>query len=141
MKEDESFISLSTEGCNSQGTLDKDTNEDDPMTSPLKSQTPVCDFDEWMNSSRSHGLPPHDPPLDTIQECLNEMEVGNTKGDAHQCVTDNVCSGLAATETRVHNPNPGLSLSYLTPNSNPSDTPTPSSRGVMRSAKMTSSDT
>ena len=140
-KEGESSISLSTGGCDSQGTLGKDTDEDDPMTSPLKSQTPVCDFGERMNPGRSHGLPPHDLPFDTIQECSNEMEVGNTKGDAHQCVTNNVCSGLAAAETRVHNPNPGLSLPYLTPNSNPSDTPTPPSRGVVRSAEATSSDT
>lgn len=140
-KERESSISFSTGGCDSQGTPDEDTDEDDPMTSPLKAQTPVCDRGERMNPGRSHELPPHDPPLDIIHERSNEMEVGSTKGDAHQCVTDNnFCSGHAAAETRVYNPKPGLSLPYLTPDSNPSDTPTPPSRGVVRSTEATSSD-
>ena len=139
-KEGESSISLLTGGCDSQGTPDKDTNEDDPMTSPLKAQTPVCDCCKRMNPGRAHEFPPHDPRFDIIQERSNELEIRNTK-DAHQCVTDNnVCSGHAAAETRVHNSNPGLSLPYLTPDSNPSDTPTPPSRGVVRSAEVTSSD-
>ena len=134
-------MSLSTGGYDSQGTPNKDTDEDDPMTSLLKAQIPVCDCDEGVNAGRSHELPPRDPPLDIIKECSDEMEVTNTEGDAHQCVTDNnVCSDHAAPETRVHTPNPDPSLPYLTPDSNPPDTPTPPRRGVVRPAEVTSSD-
>ena len=94
-----------------------------------------------MNPGRSHELPPHDPPLDIMQECSDEMEVTNTEGGAYQCVIDNVvCSDHAASETRIHTPNTDPGLPYLTPDSNPPDTPTPPSRGVVRSAEATSSD-
>lgn len=94
-----------------------------------------------MNPGRSHELPPHYPPLEIIQDCLDEMEVTNTEGDAHQCDTDNnVSSDHAVPGTHVHTPNSGPSLSYLIPDPNPPDMLMPPSRGVIRSAKATSSN-
>lgn len=139
-KESESSISLLMGGCESQGSLDKDTDADNPMTSLLKAQTPVYDCDEGMNLGRSHELPPDDPPFDIMQECSDGMEIMNTEGDAHQCVlNNNICSGHTVPETRVHTPYPGPGFPYPTPDSTPLDAPTPPSR-VLKSAEATSSD-
>lgn len=131
-------------GCNSQGSLDKDIDEDYPMSSLLKAQTPVCNCNKGINPSRSHELPPYDPSLDIMQECSNEMEITNTEGDPLQCVSDNnICSAApdhTALETCVHTPNPGPSLPYPTPDSTLLDAPIPLSRGVVKSVEVTSAN-
>ena len=139
-KESESSISLFMGGCESQGSLDKDTDENNPMTSLLKAQTPVCDCDEGMNPGRSHELPPDEPALDIMQECSDGMEITNNEGEVHECVfNNNICSDHTAPETLIHTPHPGPGLPYPTPGSTPLDAPTPRSR-VVKSAEATSFD-
>ncbi|KAJ5681421.1 uncharacterized protein N7477_001361 [Penicillium maclennaniae] len=135
-KESELSIPPSRGGYDNQETPGMDIDEGHSMASPSKTPSPACDRAEGMNSGRSDGLAPHESPTGTIQECVDEMEVTEIEGDAHQDLADNnVNADHPASESLTHTPKPLPSLFYPTLDSNPRDTPTPMSRRAVRMAE------
>lgn len=70
-------------GRDDEGIERVDTDEDDPMTSQLKTQISVWDRVEGRSHDISYGLPPHDTSVGNFQECSHEMGTADVEQDAH----------------------------------------------------------
>ncbi|KXG51298.1 uncharacterized protein PGRI_095590 [Penicillium griseofulvum] len=113
-------------GSDDEGIERVDTDEDDPMTSQLKTQISVWDRVEGRSHDISCGLPPHDTSVGNIQVCSHEMGTADVEEDAHRDSPDTTRydNHPLVPETYVRSPTLGPGASSSAPETSILDTPT-----------------
>jgi hypothetical protein len=113
-------------GSDDEGVERVDPDEDDPMTSQLKTQISVWDRVKGRSHDISHGLPSHDTSVGNIQERSHEMGTADVQEDAHRDSPDTTRydNRPPVPETYVGSPTLGPGVSYSAPETSMLDTPT-----------------